>query len=81
MRIPATKRPWFAANERFGLSFSPCSWQGGVVLGVALAAFVVATAVLREKSWIADVVIFPGLLLVVFLTRYSPAHDTRDEDR
>ena len=65
-------RPWFAP-KKYGLGFTPVSWQGWVLTGAYVAAvFVLATTLAETQPWIfwtllvlATVVFF----LVAFLKR------------
>jgi hypothetical protein len=65
-------RPWFRP-KKYGLGFTPASWQGWVVTGAYVAAvFVLATTLATPQPWVfwtllvlATVVFF----LVAFLTR------------
>lgn len=64
--------PWFRP-KRYGLGFTPVSWQGWVLTGAYVGAvFLLATTLAEPQPWIfftlfgLATIVF---LLVVFLTR------------
>lgn len=82
MRIPVTKEPWFTPNSRYGLNWTPCSWQGWVALGVFVLAVVGVAVFAHEPSVAIPLVVVAMVLLLVtvFLTRYVPQpEDDGDE--
>jgi len=65
-------RPWFAPRK-YGLGFTPASWQGWVVTGAYVAAvLVLATTLATPQPWIFWTLLVLAtvvFLLVAFLKR------------
>lgn len=64
------RKAWFGPR-RLGWGLSPASAEGWVVTGVAVAATIALSSLLRHQRW-AGLLVVAALLIIVFVKGTSP---------